>query len=178
MTKIEITSLFNQFNTEFFGGILPAIEIKLEKRKTARLYGQYRWMRRRNWLTGENSITSRMIRIFPIAIESGNTEETLYHEMAHYYLHHRGLPSGHTPMFKALMSKFLGKRVTNRFIQKTKQIPTPVRPYAPVLAPSGPVKVLGTYIGEYHNGEKVVSFETKAGVRIAVKLEISGWVKL
>lgn len=191
MTYADVKGMFDKFNGEFFNGELPAIEIKLEKRKTARLFGQYRWSGRRNFITGESTTVSRKIRIFPIAIESGNLEETLYHEMAHYYLHHKGLPNGHNSMFKALMSKFMGRRVTNRFIQKTKQAPTGMdalwadlgkikaqreqTPQAPVIDTAKPLKELT--IGDVYQGQKIVSVETKAGERIGWKLEQTGWIK-
>jgi predicted SprT family Zn-dependent metalloprotease len=173
MTYADVKNLFNQFNTEFFHGVLPAIEIKLEKRKTSRLYGQYRWTRR-------FGVESKKIRIFPIAIESGNAEETLYHEMVHYYLHYSGRPCGHTSMFKAMMSKFLGKQVKNRFIQKTKQVPLNA------IIPQAIIEKINTIttdpktlnIGDIYQGQKITALETKQGQRIAFKLETIGWVKL
>lgn len=179
MTYADVKDLFTKYNSEFFNGELPAIEIKLEKRKTSRLLGQYRYKAMRNWMTGETKILTRKIRIFPIAIESGNAEETLYHEMAHYYLHHKGLPSGHTPMFKALMSKFMGRRVTNRFIQKTKQVPVPTipAPFTIKIQANPNIDPRTLSIGDVYQGQKIVSLETKGGVRIGIKLEQTGWIK-
>jgi len=181
MTQTDIKSLYNDYNSEFFNSALPDITIKLETRKTTRIYGQYRASKR--W-----GIVKRMIRIFPIAITSGNVEETLFHEMTHYYLHYTGKPCGHTKTFKAIMSKFLGHTVKNRYVQKTKKprtitptleglFPIPTE-YSPVSAPERHVDPSKLSIGDTYQGEKIISLETKGGVRIAFKLEYKGWVKL
>lgn len=110
MTKADIQAMFDNYNREFFGGELPAIEIRLEKRKTSRVLGQYRKVIKRNFVTGEVTVLSKCIRIFPLAVASG-LEETLFHEMTHYFLDFKNWKHGHTPMFKAIMSRFLGKQV-------------------------------------------------------------------
>lgn len=105
MTHKEIAGLFQEYNGKYFGGTLPEITIKMSSRRTSRSLGKYYCAIRRDLLTGEQTILRRFIMIYPLAMLN-NVRETLFHEMTHYYLHHRGLPYGHNRLFKTIMARW------------------------------------------------------------------------
>ncbi len=87
----RLQTLFWQLNFLHFGGILPPVEMRFSGRlKTTG--GQYRWR------------PDRIIQISTRYFENGisdwaQIEDTLGHEMVHYWLDFRGRPCGHTPEF-------------------------------------------------------------------------------
>jgi len=113
---LNLTTMFDQFNVEYFEGALPTIPIILETRKTKNRFGMYSYRYQRQ--EGVSTIIyNRRIQVYTKAVEREVVPQVLFHEMLHYYLHFKGVNHGHTPLFKRYMSKFLGKHVSNRYIQ-------------------------------------------------------------
>ncbi len=93
---LELHRLFWTLNYRHFGGILPPIELRFSGRlKTTG--GQY--FRR----------PLRLIQISTRYLDFENAwaeiEDTLGHEMVHYWLDYQNLPCGHTPLFRQKMQQ-------------------------------------------------------------------------
>lgn len=142
MSYPNLSEMFQRFNAEYFDGVLPDIPVQYNSRKTKNLFGMYSYrlrsvpdpngvpIQKTDPLYGftltlkpfKREVTGQRIQVYRKAVEHGVVAQTLFHEMTHYYLHFRGLPNGHTPLFKAYMSHFLGKQVKNRFVQRENQV--------------------------------------------------------
>src|SRR5947208_1339758 len=83
-------SMFDHFNRELFGGVLPAVLLNLSRasRKTAAYYKFNSWQR--------EEVTADEISINPIHIHEAaalETAQSLVHEMVHLWQFRFGRPS-------------------------------------------------------------------------------------
>lgn len=110
MNGRQLILLYDELNQKYFEGTLPACRIE--------------WSRRLTRAAGNIDVRRRLIKLsMPLLVDAFRREslfapefsvcgvpcddpahaleEILKHEMIHLWLHERGLPSGHTPEFRA-----------------------------------------------------------------------------
>ncbi len=96
---------FDVYNREFFGGELPPIPIALSNART--FIGKFYCKCRRSPFGGIVA-TERRIRINgKLDFEESFLQDTLIHEMIHYYINYKGLhdSSSHGPVFRSIMER-------------------------------------------------------------------------
>ncbi len=117
-TQSYIKQKFNEFNRQMFGGKLPPIPIEMSDAKT--FLGKCVFKRRRN-SRGELENYDFKLRINTRAdLPEQEVEDTLIHEMIHYYIgyYHLEDVSTHGPVFIKIMNainKQFGRHITVSF---------------------------------------------------------------
>lgn len=80
-----IQSRFDEFNARFFGGSLPPVPIKLSHART--FLGKLTFTKHRSWLFGPTHYSNFVLRINArIDLPESLIEDTILHEMIHYYI--------------------------------------------------------------------------------------------
>lgn len=91
---LEIQALFEQFNAEHFGGLVPKVEIHLSRR-----------LKRAGQVCYETRQLDLSVSYHEKFGWGEELEKTLKHEMIHLYLATTGKDPGHTPEFKTWCKK-------------------------------------------------------------------------
>jgi hypothetical protein len=88
ITVQQLEKLFNQFNDKFFGGELPdiTIEVKPMRNNAGTFYYNWKIINRKRICTPEKIIISNFYN-YPMH----EVEETLIHEMIHYFICYKNL---------------------------------------------------------------------------------------
>ncbi len=100
-----IEQKFEEFNRKMFGGRLPKIPVELSDAKT--FLGQCVYKKRRK-LFGKAELYDFRLRInIRIDLPERDVEDTIIHEMIHYYIGYNRLEdtSAHGPLFLAIMNE-------------------------------------------------------------------------
>ncbi len=109
---------FGEFNARMFGGVLPPIPVRLSD--ASRFLGMF-VCRRQPGRLGRPATETCELRINTrMDLPEEVVEDTIIHEMIHYYIHHRGLrdSSPHGPVFRKIMADINathGRNVTVSF---------------------------------------------------------------
>lgn len=104
-TLAFVTDRFNYFNDKIFGGELKPLTIRLSPARS--FMGQLRHSHRRN---PDGSVTHYDYRLTISTFydqTEAELEDTIIHEMIHYYLNHNGVrdTSAHGQHFRAMMNR-------------------------------------------------------------------------
>jgi len=101
-TVAYLQQRFAEYNTQIFGGELPPIEITLTKAK--RFEGKYVYGIKRG-LFVQKVVGRKIVISICRDLPEREVDDTLIHEMIHYYIHHKGLKdtSPHGKIFKKMM---------------------------------------------------------------------------
>ena len=114
-TQSYIKQKFNEFNRQMFGGKLPPIPIEMSDAKT--FLGKCVFKQRRN-SSGKLEYYDFKLRINTRAdLPEQEVEDTLIHEMIHYYIHFNGIKdtSTHGKVFRQMMNDInqrFGRNIT------------------------------------------------------------------
>jgi hypothetical protein len=110
MNEVALRSLYDELNADCFDGVLPPCRIQ--------------WSRQLTRTAGNIDVRRRLIKLSVPLLQDAFRSESLFgvehivcgvvcsgpdeaareilkHEMIHLWLHEQGLPSGHTPAFRA-----------------------------------------------------------------------------
>ena len=88
ITTDILVKKFNKFNDRFFNSSLPAIDILITKEKNR--FGSFEYMRQYDYHLGRTIEVPRKISISSYYdMDEKFIDETLIHEMIHYYIAHR-----------------------------------------------------------------------------------------
>lgn len=104
-TVTYIEQKFEEFNRQIFGGKLPKIPVELSDAKT--FLGQCVYKRRRKPF-GKTELYDFRLRINTrIDLPEREVEDTIIHEMIHYYIGYNQLKdaSAHGPLFLSIMNE-------------------------------------------------------------------------
>lgn len=104
LTVDILRTWFRQFNDDYFGGELPMPRLALSKARTR--LGTMSCKCRRKWLRPVYTDFTIRISTYYVCTER-EYQETLLHEMIHYYITYSHLPdkSSHGPLFRSIMQR-------------------------------------------------------------------------
>ena len=105
-TVSYIQSRFDEFNARFFAGALPPVPIKLSHAKS--FLGKLTFVKHRKWLFGDWTYSNFVLRINArIDLPEELIEDTILHEMIHYYIAVNQLrdTSTHGKLFRREMTR-------------------------------------------------------------------------
>lgn len=108
-TKQYIEQKFKEFNSLMFGGKLPAIPVEMSDAKT--FLGKFVY-RTRKGRDGKTEFYNCRLRINTrVDLPEREVEDTLIHEMIHYYIAYNQLEdsSSHGPLFQQIMNAINAK---------------------------------------------------------------------
>jgi len=138
---MNLTSIFNEFNTKYFSGKLSSIPVVFYSRRS-RTLGFFRYGSRAyisiNLIAPIVSPLFKRVTGFAPA-EEMNMKHTLLHEMVHAFLYVSKLPHGHSSLFKSMLKdlteKEFGFRPTSN-VRFAVSIPTHNAPKTAPVAPT------------------------------------------
>lgn len=110
-----IRQKFDEFNELIFGGKLPPLTIRLSSART--FMGKLRYEKKRKFLGGWTYKNYQLVISTRFDLSEQMIEDTVIHEMIHYYIMYRGLrdTSSHGPVFRNIMKEInekYGRHVT------------------------------------------------------------------
>lgn len=109
VTTNYIEQKFCEFNEMIFGGKLPPLPIKLSSART--FMGKLRYEKKRKFLGGWAYKNYQLVISTRFDVSEHVIEDTVIHEMIHYYIMYRGLrdTSSHGPVFRKMMKEINDK---------------------------------------------------------------------
>ncbi len=156
-----VYTTFDRFNSEIFGGELPLVPIKAS---TARGYlGRMAWEVKRGPLGREKPTNFRMLINCTRDLPQNVWEDTIIHEMIHYYIAWKGIKdtSSHGKVFRQMMEKINrehGRNVTisHRQTPEEQQTASEGQPMSPPLVQGRWHVVAIVYMKNGRKGLKVL----------------------
>ncbi len=104
-TREIVEEKFREFNDLCFGGQLPPIKVRISNAKS--FLGQLRYKTQRQWGGASTHYDYEMTISTCYDVEQRELEDTIIHEMIHYYILINGIEdeSSHGPVFRRIMNE-------------------------------------------------------------------------